>query len=40
MVTNGYGFHNPTDTLSNLGKAIRYGNEAIQLARDAVSGQG
>lgn len=36
MVTNGYGFHNPTGTLNNLGKAIDYAHQAIQLAKDAA----
>lgn len=35
MVTNGYGFHNPTDTMNNLGKAIDYAHQAIQFAKDA-----
>ncbi|MBC2724076.1 MAG: ammonia-forming cytochrome c nitrite reductase subunit c552, partial [Desulfosporosinus sp.] len=36
MVTNGYGFHNPTESLNNLGKAIDYAHQAKQLAQDAV----
>lgn len=36
MVTNGYGFHNPTESLENLGKAIDYAHQAIQLAKDAA----
>lgn len=36
MVTNGYGFHNPTESLNNLGRAIDYAHQARQLAKDAV----
>lgn len=36
MVTNGYGFHNPTESMNNLGKAIDYAHQAIQLAKDAM----
>ncbi|MEG6521909.1 ammonia-forming cytochrome c nitrite reductase subunit c552 [Desulfotomaculum sp. 1211_IL3151] len=36
MVTNGYGFHNPTESMNNLGKAIDYAHKAIQFAKDAV----
>lgn len=35
MTTNGYGFHNPTESLNNLGKAIDYARQATQLAKDA-----
>ncbi|EHQ92045.1 ammonia-forming cytochrome c nitrite reductase subunit c552 [Desulfosporosinus youngiae] len=35
MVTNGYGFHNPAESLNNLGKAIDYAHQARQLAKDA-----
>ncbi len=34
-VTNGHGFHNPTETLNNLGIAIDRAHKAAQLARDA-----
>lgn len=37
MVTNGYGFHNPTETLNNLSKSIDYAHKSTQLARDARS---
>jgi len=40
MVTNGYGFHNPTETMNNLGKAIDYAHQAIQLAKDAEKARG
>lgn len=36
MVTNGYGFHNPAESMNNLGKAIDYAHKAVQLAREAV----
>lgn len=36
MVTNGYGFHNPTESINNLGKAIDYAHKSIKLAREAV----
>lgn len=36
IVTNGYGFHNPTESMENLSKAIDYAHQAIQLAKDAV----
>jgi nitrite reductase (cytochrome c-552) len=35
MVTNGYGFHNPGETLNNLSKAIDYAHQATALAREA-----
>jgi nitrite reductase (cytochrome c-552) len=34
-VTNGYGFHNPTETLNNLGIAIDSAHKSVQLAREA-----
>lgn len=34
-VTNGYGFHDPTETLNNLGIAIDSAHKALQLAREA-----
>lgn len=36
IVTNGYGFHNPTESLNNIGKSIDYGHKSIHLAREAV----
>lgn len=36
MVTNGYGFHNPTESMNNLSKAIDYAHKAVQLAKDSV----
>lgn len=36
MVTNGYGFHNPTESMENLSKAIDYAHKAVQLAKDAA----
>ncbi len=36
MVTNGYGFHNPTESINNLSKAIDYAHKSVQLAREAV----
>ncbi|AGA69012.1 formate-dependent nitrite reductase, periplasmic cytochrome c552 subunit [Desulfitobacterium dichloroeliminans LMG P-21439] len=36
MVTNGYGFHNPMESMNNLGKAIDFAHQAIQLAKDAA----
>ncbi|CFX43160.1 Cytochrome c552 [Syntrophomonas zehnderi OL-4] len=35
MVTNGYGFHNPTETLTNLNIAIDTAHQATKLAREA-----
>ncbi|MGS0745339.1 ammonia-forming cytochrome c nitrite reductase subunit c552 [Syntrophomonas erecta subsp. sporosyntropha] len=35
MVTNGYGFHNPTETLNNLSKSINYAHQSVRLAREA-----
>ena len=35
MVTNGYGFHNPTETLNNLNTAIDKAHRAIAKAREA-----
>lgn len=35
MVTNGYGFHNPTETLNNLSKAINYAHQSVKLSREA-----
>lgn len=35
MVTNGWGFHNPGSTMSDLTKAIDYGHQAINLAHQA-----
>lgn len=35
VVTNGYGFHNPTETLNNLGTAIDYAHKSVKLAREA-----
>lgn len=35
IVTNGYGFHNPTETLNNLNIAMDKGYKASQLAREA-----
>ena len=37
IVTNGYGFHNPTESMNNLGKAIDYAHKAIQLAKEAMN---
>jgi nitrite reductase (cytochrome c-552) len=34
-VTNGYGFHNPTETLNNLSIAIDSAHKSVQLAREA-----
>lgn len=34
-VTNGYGFHNPTETLTNLNTAIDASHKAAKLAREA-----
>lgn len=36
MVTNGYGFHNPTESINNLAKAIDYAHKSIQLAKEAA----
>lgn len=36
MVTNGYGFHNPTESMNSLGKAIDFCHKATQLAKDAI----
>ncbi|WP_238442424.1 ammonia-forming cytochrome c nitrite reductase subunit c552 [Desulfofalx alkaliphila] len=36
IVTNGYGFHNPAESMNNIGKSIDYGHRSIQLAREAV----
>lgn len=36
VVTNGYGFHNPTESMDNIGKSIDYGHQSIHLAREAV----
>ncbi len=36
MVTNGYGFHNPIESINNLSKAIDYAHKAVQLARESV----
>lgn len=38
-VTNGYGFHNPTETLNNLGIAIDSAHKSVQLAREARGAQ-
>jgi len=35
MVTNGYGFHNPTATLNNLSTAIDKAHKAVAKAREA-----
>lgn len=35
MVTNGYGFHNPTETLNNLNIAIDSARKAVDLAKAA-----
>lgn len=35
VVTNGYGFHNPTETLNNLSKSIDYAHKSTRLAREA-----
>ena len=35
MVTNGYGFHNPTATLNNLNTAIDKAHKAVAKAREA-----
>ena len=35
VVTNGYGFHNPTETLNNLGIAIDLAHKSAQKAREA-----
>ncbi|WP_276624335.1 ammonia-forming cytochrome c nitrite reductase subunit c552 [Syntrophomonas wolfei] len=35
VVTNGYGFHNPTETLNNLGTAIDAAHKSAQKAREA-----
>ncbi|NLB87747.1 MAG: ammonia-forming cytochrome c nitrite reductase subunit c552 [Syntrophomonadaceae bacterium] len=35
VVTNGYGFHNPTETLNNLNIAIDTAHKAAKLAREA-----
>ncbi|NLI62665.1 MAG: ammonia-forming cytochrome c nitrite reductase subunit c552 [Methanosarcinaceae archaeon] len=36
FVTNGYGFHNPGETMSNLNKAIDYSHKATILANKAI----
>lgn len=38
MVTNGYGFHNPTETLNNLNIAIDSARKAVDLAKAARGG--
>jgi len=35
VVTNGYGFHNPTETLNNLGRAIDIAHKSAKIAREA-----
>lgn len=35
MVTNGYGFHNPTATLNNLNTAIDKAHKAVEKARES-----
>lgn len=35
MVTNGYGFHNPTETLNNLSIAIDRAHKAVNVAKAA-----
>lgn len=35
VVTNGYGFHNPTETLNYLGRAIDIAHKSAQTAREA-----
>ena len=35
MVTNGYGFHNPTATLNNLNTAIDKAHKSVEKAREA-----
>jgi nitrite reductase (cytochrome c-552) len=34
-VTNGYGFHNPTETLTNLAVAIESAHQSAELSREA-----
>lgn len=34
-VTNGYGFHNPTETINNLSMAIDSAHKSVLLAREA-----
>jgi len=39
VVTNGWGFHNPEESIATLGKAIDLCHRATQLAKDAVKPQ-